>query len=102
MSLNKKLFSLNYRFLMNDTVVTFVTSDSPFLNCVNYLLIPISKSYALQFNTAEHSVNDNIGATRGLNQGLHLITDSYEVRHINRCTREAADRYVYAALKDAF
>lgn len=102
MSLNKKMLSLDYRFLRNNTNVSFVASDSPFLNCIGYFLIPISKRYALQFDTAEYSAIKDVSTMSGVNQELNVIIDSNDVRHINRCTREAANRYVYAASKDAF
>lgn len=101
-SLIEALLSLNYRFVINNSEASFVTSDSPFLNFIDYFLISISKRYALQFDTAEYSANKYVSTMSGVNQELQVITDSNDVRHINRCTREAANRYVYAASKDAF
>ena len=100
-SLDKTLLRLDYRFLRNDSHVPFVASDSPFLSCVGYFLIPISKCYAMQFDTSKFSEKMSI-SLMGENQGLRVITDSKDIRHINRCIKQTADRYVYAALTDVF
>ena len=85
-----------YRIVKNVSSVPFVTSDNPWLSFKDYQFIPISKEFALQICTKLYV---EMG---GRNQGLHVLSDSTDVRIVNSLMIRNAERFVYASSKDVF
>lgn len=93
----KNIYStLPYRVVKNDSLVPFVTSDNPWMVLPDSQFIPISKQYGLQICTnlcAEWDLRD---------LGLHTISQDCDVREINSCMINSAERFVYTSIKDVF
>lgn len=88
--------TLPYRIVKNDSLLPFVTSDNPWMLLPNSQFIPISKEYGLQICTELSAEYD------ARNQGLHTLSQDCDIKEINCCMINNAERFVYTSTKDVF